>query len=403
VTDHPVRIVVTDDLARRRGLVALRLFLVIPHLLWAALIGTAVSIAVFFGWWIALFKGKLPDGLREFVAGYTRYATQVEAYFLLVADPYPGFYLFDDKPYPVDVTFGPNERQNRWTIGFRIFLAIPALIVASALLWGGVRGGGYGYGGGVGLTAAVLAWFYILATGRAPRGIRDLGVYCLAYSTQLWAYLFLLTDRYPYSGPNAYAPADAAREHPVTAYVTDDLRRSRMLTLFRLPIAAPHIVWLVLWSILAWIVAFLNWLCTLATGRPPRPFHRFLSAYIRYSTHFLAFFCLIGNPFPGFVGAPGSYPVDVALGEPQRQHRAATGFRLLLAIPAFALSGGTGGALWAAAFLGWFASLVCGRMPDGLRNMGAWSLRYSAQVSAYAFVLTDRYPDCGPRPDPASP
>ena len=49
-----------------------------------------------------------------------------------------------------------------------------------------------------------------------------------------------------------------------------------------------------------------------------------------------------------------------------------------------------------AAFLGWFAALVTGRMPTGFRNVGAWALRYSAQTNAYLYLLTDRYPYSGP-------
>ena len=43
------------------------------------------------------------------------------------------------------------------------------------------------------------------------------------------------------------------------------------------------------------------------------------------------------------------------------------------------------------------------RMPDGMRNLGAYALRYAAQTSSYLYVLLDRYPDSGPLPDPASP
>ena len=78
-------------------------------------------------------------------------------------------------------------------------------------------------------------------------------------------------------------------------------------------------------------------------------------------------------------------------------------FRLLLAIPAFLVSGSLYGAMWTASFFGWFVALVRGEMPDGIRNLGAFALRYGGQVSAYAFVLTDRYPYAGPSPDPASP
>ena len=42
-----------------------------------------------------------------------------------------------------------------------------------------------------------------MVRARLPRGMRDLLVYCLGYAAQLSAYLFLITDRYPYAGPSA--------------------------------------------------------------------------------------------------------------------------------------------------------------------------------------------------------
>src|SRR5204862_5786015 len=97
---------------------------------------------------------------------------------------------------------------------------------------------------------------------------------------------------------------------------------------------------------------------------------RFLAAYVRYQTHVLAFLTLVANPFPGFAGAPGSYPVDVEIAPREPQNRRTVGFRIFLAIPAFILSYAVNGALWVAALLGWFASLFTGRMPDGLRKLG---------------------------------
>ena len=79
---HPVRIVVTDDLRRSRLTVFFRLFLAIPHYLWAILIGSVVGICVFANWFVLLVKGQTPDGLHSFIAGYIRYLTHLEAYFL---------------------------------------------------------------------------------------------------------------------------------------------------------------------------------------------------------------------------------------------------------------------------------------------------------------------------------
>jgi len=117
---------------------------------------------------------------------------------------------------------------------------------------------------------------------------------------------------------------------------------------------------------------------------------------VRYSTHVAAFLFVVGGPFPGFVGAAGSYPVDLVIAPPARQRRSVTLFRAWIAIPALLLSSAYSVALYVVALLGWWAALFTGRMPEGIRNLGAVSLRYTGQVNAYLFLLTDRYPDSGP-------
>ncbi len=192
--------------------------------------------------------------------------------------------------------------------------------------------------------------------------------------------------------------------HPIRLIVTDDLRRSRLTVFFRLLLAIPHLIWWRLWSILAVLVALLTWICALVIGRPPKPFHRFLGAFVRYQNHLWAFLTLVGNPFPGFVGARGSYPIDLETpAEPERQNRLVTFFRIILAIPAALVAGVLTYALFVVAFLGWFASLVRGRMPEGLRDLGVYALRYSGQLSAYVFLQTARYPHASPRQEFTAP
>ena len=83
-------------------------------------------------------RGRLPDGLHNFLAAYVRYATHVGAYLGLAANPYPGF--TGAPGYPVDVEIPPPQTQSRATIAVRILLAIPALILAATL--GSGAGGG---------------------------------------------------------------------------------------------------------------------------------------------------------------------------------------------------------------------------------------------------------------------
>ena len=127
--------------------------------------------------------------------------------------------------------------------------------------------------------------------------------------------------------------------HPVRITVADDLERSRLTVFFRLLLAIPHFVWLVLWGSLVGFITVINWFAVLFTGKAPDGFHELITRYIRYVTHVNAFVFLAANPFPGFAGIEGTYPVDVHFDPPQLQNRWKTGFRLVLAIPALLLAG----------------------------------------------------------------
>jgi uncharacterized protein DUF4389 len=411
VADHSIRLVVADDLRRSRLTVFFRLLLAIPHFIWLFLWGIAVFFAAIAGWFATLFAGRLPGALHRFLAAYVRYWTHVYAYLYLAANPFPGF-TGEPGRYPVDVQIEPPTRQNRWKVGFRILLVLPAAILASVLAgaFGGGGGGGGGarddfgaadavgfapWGGLVAFVVAFLAWFAILARGRAPSGFRDLLVAMLRYSAQVNGYLLLLSDRYPNSDLYALGALWPERPLAVRLVLADDLRRSRLTVFFRLLLALPHVVWVTLWGIAASVVVVLNWFVTLVAGRPLLGFHRFLTAFVRYQAHLLAFVSLAANPFPGFTGAPG-YPLDLEIDEPLPQRRLVTLFRIFLAVPAYFVLYALTIALYIAAFLGWFASLATGRMPPGLRSICAHVIHYQAQFYAYVYVLTERYPYSGP-------
>jgi Domain of unknown function (DUF4389) len=407
VEPHPIRVVVTDDLRRNRLTVFFRLLLAIPHFIWLFLWTIAAFFAAIVNWFATLVRGISPRGLHNFLGAYVRYATQFYAYLYLAANPYPSF---DGSPgYPVECEIDGPAPQNRWKTLFRGLLALPALLLAATLAGFGAGGGGGGgqrqdgdatyYGSfsamGVAVTVALLAWFACLVLGRMPRGFRDLQAYTLRYAAQAWAYVFLLTDRYPDANPETPTPPEPPPPHPVRLGLTDDGQRSRLTVFFRLLLVLPHLVWLVLWSIAVFFASIVAWFAALALGRLPLAFHRFFAAYIRYVAHVIAFVSLVANPFPGFTGEPG-YPLDIELDPPERQSRWTIGFRLLLAFPAFMVSAALTGALSLVAIFGWFVSLALGRMPIGLRNLGAYTIRYGAQLDAYSLLVTGRYPDSGP-------
>ena len=188
--DHPIKLLLSDDLARNRLTVFFRLILVIPHLVWLTLWGIVVFFAVIGSWFATLINGQTPLGLHNFIAQYLRYSVQVYGYLLFLGDPYPGF--MGDEPYAADLSIAPPAPQNRWITGFRIFVAIPALIVSSIL----------GY---LIEVVAVIAWFACLFLGSMPHGLRNLTARVVRFNAQTHGYMSLLTDRYPNFGTETRA------------------------------------------------------------------------------------------------------------------------------------------------------------------------------------------------------
>jgi hypothetical protein len=174
--------------------------------------------------------------------------------------------------------------------------------------------------------------------------------------------------------------------------VDDDLRRSRLTVFFRLLLVIPHLIWLYFWGWAFFAVLVFNWFATLFAGRTEQDVQSFTGRWVRYGVHVYAYMLLAANPWPGFSGRPGTYPIDLEIDPPEPQRRLVTLFRVVLVIPAYVFAAVLGTVAQVIALAGWFVCLALGRMPEGMRDLIAYCLRYQAQTWAYLFLLTSRYP-----------
>jgi Domain of unknown function (DUF4389) len=188
------------------------------------------------------------------------------------------------------------------------------------------------------------------------------------------------------------AAAHVPMSHPIRVIVNDDLQRNRLTVFFRLILAIPLFLWLTLWGVIALLAAVVNWFATLFAGRSPEGLHGFLATFLRFTTHVRAYVLLIADPYPGFTGREGSYPIDLEVAPPEEQSRLTVFFRLILAIPALLLTNILSNLSQLLAVFSWFIALVMGRVPEGLRNFAALALRFETQTYAYVLLLTQRYP-----------
>lgn len=98
------------------------------------------------------------------------------------------------------------------------------------------------------------------------------------------------------------------------------------------------------------------------------------------------------------VGAGAEPLPELVIAEPAHLNRWTTFFRWLMLIPQWVFGLVYGVIAELVLIVGWFAALVLGRLPDGIRTVLAGYVGYSTRVNAYAFLLTDRYPPFGPEP-----
>jgi len=134
-----------------------------------------------YAWFTILFTGRFPASMRNTEIFLFRWSQNISAYFLLLAAPYPPF---GEGEYALRLEVTPAEQYNRWTVAFRLILAIPQIIVLIFL----------------GIAAAVvtlIAWFAILFTGQYPESMYGFVVGVARWGARVSAYLYLLVDEYP--------------------------------------------------------------------------------------------------------------------------------------------------------------------------------------------------------------
>jgi Domain of unknown function (DUF4389) len=165
-------------------------FLAIPHYFVLRGLEYLSGAVAVISWFVIVFTGRLPEGLASAQCLYVRYTNRTVAYAAFLREEYPPFVFGttaeDAGEYPnVRTSFVPRyEDRNRVTVGFRLILVIPQLIVLAVL--------------GIAAFVVVFVWvFVVLITGRWNEGVRNFVVGVMRWNTRVNAYLLLLTDDYP--------------------------------------------------------------------------------------------------------------------------------------------------------------------------------------------------------------
>lgn len=192
------------------------------------------------------------------------------------------------------------EKLDRLTTFFRLIWIIPIAIILALITTAGETvtvneiGEVIRRGGGLPSGLAVATALMILFRQRYPRWWFDFVRELARFGGRVFAYLVLLTDRYP-------STVDEQAVHLEIDY--PDVKRdlNRWLPLVKWLLALPHYIVLVFLCLLAVLVAVAAWFFILLTGSYPRALFDFVVGVGRWALRVGAYaFLLVTDRYPPF-------------------------------------------------------------------------------------------------------
>ncbi len=201
--------------------------------------------------------------------------------------------------YPVQFSVDYPERSlNRLTSAFRIFVAIPIMIVLGAVNGetfsfvsrNGVRYIVAGAGGALFFGPLLM----ILFRKKYPRWWFDWNLELQRFINRVIVYILLMDDRYPSTDDHQAVHLD---------YVEPNGGQSlnRWLPLVKWLLAIPHFIVLAfLWIALIFVV-FIAWIIIIFTGRYPKGMFGFVEGVIRWGARVVGYaLTLVTDKYPPF-------------------------------------------------------------------------------------------------------
>ena len=177
----------------------------------------------------------------------------------------------------VRVEAGEPLRRSRPAVLFRAPLAIPHYLVLS--VWSLLVA-----------PAVAIAWLALLIEGRLPCFLhRFLGAF-LRYQGQVTAWFDLLSAGYP-------DPLHTL-EHPFRIELPERPRQPRLVTLLRLPLAAPALVLASAFNVVLALVSVAAWFVALALGRTTAGLQELGTFCLRYQLEVQAYLTLLTSAYP---------------------------------------------------------------------------------------------------------
>ena len=162
----------------------------------------------------------------------------------------------------------------------------------------------------------------------------------------------------------------------------------------------PHLVVLYLLTIVQRIVLIISFFAILFTGAMPPSLFDFNAMVLRYHWRVASYSMFMRSSYPEFdfnmVAAESveldADPAMLAVQPSERLSRGLIFVKWLLAIPHYIVLFFLFIAVFVLMIVGFFAVLITGSWPVGMRDFIIGVTRWSAHVNMYILLMTDKYP-----------
>ncbi len=199
--------------------------------------------------------------------------------------------------YPVKFSLDyPEGPRNRLTAFFRIFVAIPILIVLVLLMGATSSWGAKGWslamaGGGIVFLPTLLM---ILFRQKYPRWWFDWNLALTRFMTRVSVFISLLRDEYP-------STDEEQAVHLDLVYPDAKGELNRWLPLVKWFLAIPHYIVLYCLYIAVVVVIIIGWFAILFTGKFPKDMYDFVIGVYRWYFRVMAYtILLLTDKYPPF-------------------------------------------------------------------------------------------------------
>ncbi len=182
--------------------------------------------------------------------------------------------------YPIAYEADFNPEPNRWTTFFRLFLAIPWLIVA------------YVYLIAVFFTH-IFAWVAVVILGRYPQWLYDFNAGVLRYLVRFYAWAYLQTDAWP---PFGIADDDS---YPIRIKIAPPAEsQSRLTAFFRLILVLPMLIVSYAVNYVHLGAAVIAWLTIVFRGYQPEGVNNMLTFVNSFYARVFGYYALLTDDYP---------------------------------------------------------------------------------------------------------